>query len=154
MKHAGLTVLMMLVLSFANLTAADLHAQETQEPVVEEPKIRVLPPAYENQMVRLAEILGALHYLRELCGANEEQLWRDQIKNMIKQEEPTQERRAMLIARFNRAFAVSMKPTANAQMRQLRPITATSVKASGFQPKFQADTGGNRKSVCVHDNLA
>ena len=67
-------------------------------------KVLVLPPAYENQMMRLSEILGALHYLRELCGADEGQLWRDQMKNIIDQEEPTAERRAMMIARFNRGF--------------------------------------------------
>ncbi|MEL7429268.1 MAG: TIGR02301 family protein [Pseudomonadota bacterium] len=66
--------------------------------------IKVLPPAYDEQMMRLSEILGALHYLRELCGADEGQLWREQMQNMIEQEEPTAERRAMMIARFNRGF--------------------------------------------------
>ena len=80
------------------------HAQETTTEEPEAPKIRVLPPAYDNQMMRLAEILGALHYLRELCGAKEEQLWRDQMKNLLEKEEPTTERRALLIARFNRGF--------------------------------------------------
>lgn len=66
--------------------------------------VKVLPPAYDAQMMRLSEILGALHYLRELCGANEGQQWRDQMKNMIEKEEPTAERRAQMIARFNRGF--------------------------------------------------
>ena len=29
------------------------------------------PPPYEGELSRLAEILGALHYLRPLCGAKE-----------------------------------------------------------------------------------
>ena len=70
----------------------------------EAPQLNILPPAYEEQMMCLAEVLGALHYLRELCGANEEQLWRDEMKNLLEKEEPTAERRAMLIARFNRGF--------------------------------------------------
>ncbi|MEM7215860.1 MAG: TIGR02301 family protein [Pseudomonadota bacterium] len=75
------------------------HAQSEQTP-----KIRVLPPAYNNQMMRLSEILGALHYLRELCGAEEGQLWRNQMSNLIETEEPTEERRAQMIARFNQGF--------------------------------------------------
>ncbi len=82
------------------IVKVDPDAQEAPK----QPTITVLPPAYDDQMMRLAEILGALHYLRELCGAKEEQLWRDEMKNLIDQEEPTAERRAMLIARFNRGF--------------------------------------------------
>lgn len=85
-----------------------LHAQTNDETKVEEPvikpKITTLPPAYENQMLRLSEVLGALHYLRELCGANEGQKWRDEMQTMIKQEEPTDERKAQLIANFNHGF--------------------------------------------------
>ncbi|MEM9279852.1 MAG: TIGR02301 family protein [Pseudomonadota bacterium] len=79
-------------------------AQSTPEPKPEAPKIRVLPPAYDPQMMRLSEILGALHYLRELCEANEGQLWRDQMSTLIEQEKPTEERRAQMIARFNQGF--------------------------------------------------
>jgi uncharacterized protein (TIGR02301 family) len=32
---------------------------------------------YDEKLLRLSEILGAVHYLRELCGANEGQSWRD-----------------------------------------------------------------------------
>jgi len=67
-------------------------------------KPAILPPIYDSQMMRLSEILGALHYLRELCGANEGQQWREEMQNLIAEEEPTVERRAMLIARFNRGF--------------------------------------------------
>lgn len=74
------------------------------EQASEAPKIRVLPPAYDTQMMRLSEILGALHYLRELCDANEGQLWRSQMEEMISKEEPTDERRAQMIARFNQGF--------------------------------------------------
>ncbi len=68
------------------------------------PTIRTLPPAYDDQMMRLAEILGSLHYLRDLCGAEEEQLWRDQMQEMLDKEQPTQERQQKLTARFNRGF--------------------------------------------------
>ncbi|MGI9350991.1 MAG: TIGR02301 family protein [Rhizobiaceae bacterium] len=67
-------------------------------------KVTVLPPAYDPQMMRLSEILGALHYLRELCGANEGQLWRNEMSNLIDKEDPTEDRRAKMIARFNQGF--------------------------------------------------
>ena len=31
---------------------------------------------YDDRLMRLSEILGAVHYLRELCGANDGQAWR------------------------------------------------------------------------------
>jgi len=80
------------------------QSTETEEAQPEQPKIRVLPPAYDQQMMRLSEILGSLHYLRELCGANEGQLWRNQMQTLIEKEEPTSERKALLVARFNQGF--------------------------------------------------
>ncbi len=67
-------------------------------------QITTLPPAYDDQMMRLGEILGSLHYLRALCGADEEQLWRDEMQKLIEAEEPSDQRRAQLIASFNRGF--------------------------------------------------
>ena len=93
----------LLVLALAPLPAlAQSDGEAEAEP--EQPQVKVLPPAYDSQMMRLSEILGALHYLRELCGANEGQMWRDEMKNLIEKEEPTAERRAMMTARFNRGF--------------------------------------------------
>ena len=63
-----------------------------------------LPPAYEEQMLQLSEILGSLHYLRELCKSGEDGLWRAQMEEMITREEPGANRKAFLIARFNRGF--------------------------------------------------
>ena len=38
---------------------------------------------YDERLMRLSEILGAVHYLRELCGANDGQLWRDRMKELM-----------------------------------------------------------------------
>jgi len=88
----------------ASAFAQSTESESAEQEAPDGPKIKVLPPAYEAQMLRLSEILGALHYLRDLCNANEGQLWREQMQNMLQQEEPTAERRALLIARFNRGF--------------------------------------------------
>ena len=39
--------------------------------------------------MRLSEILGAVQFLRELCGTNEGALWRDQMQALIDAEQPT-----------------------------------------------------------------
>ncbi|MEL6374203.1 MAG: TIGR02301 family protein [Pseudomonadota bacterium] len=59
---------------------------------------------YDQRLMRLAEILGATHYLRELCGANDEQLWRQHMQALIKTEGSTALRRAELTRNFNRGY--------------------------------------------------
>ena len=54
--------------------------------------------------MRLAEILGAVHYLRELCGAQEGQVWRDQMKEILRNEGTTAVRRAKLVNAFNDGY--------------------------------------------------
>src|SRR5262249_30397425 len=51
-----------------------------------------------------AEILGALHYLRGICGANEGQKWRAEMQALIDAEAPAGERRTRMIASFNRGY--------------------------------------------------
>jgi uncharacterized protein (TIGR02301 family) len=61
-------------------------------------------PPYENDLQRLAEILGALHYLRGVCGANDGQTWRNEMQSLIDAEAPSGERRDRLIAKFNLGY--------------------------------------------------
>ncbi|MEQ9520036.1 MAG: TIGR02301 family protein [Parvibaculum sp.] len=58
----------------------------------------------ESDLVRLSEILGAVHHLREVCNANEGQLWRGKMQELLKLEEPSTDLKELLIARFNRAY--------------------------------------------------
>jgi uncharacterized protein (TIGR02301 family) len=67
-------------------------------------KIVETPPAYEGEMARLAEILGALHYLRPLCGAKDGSRWRNEMQALIDSEQPPPERRDRMIASFNRSY--------------------------------------------------
>ena len=53
---------------------------------------------------RLSEILGAVHYLRELCGANDGQAWRDRMKELMDAEGSTALRRAKLTRSFNNGY--------------------------------------------------
>lgn len=64
------------------------------------------PPPYDGDLMRLAEILGALHYLRPLCGASgETQKWRSEMQGFIDTEQPSDARRAKIIASFNRGYS-------------------------------------------------
>ena len=60
---------------------------------------------FENDLARLSEILGALHYLRALCGANEGAKWRGEMQALVEAEAPAgSPRRARMIASFNRGY--------------------------------------------------
>jgi uncharacterized protein (TIGR02301 family) len=62
------------------------------------------PAPYDGDLMRLAEILGALHYLRPLCGASEGNRWRDQMQALLGAETPSGERRDRLVANFNSGY--------------------------------------------------
>ncbi|MGI9384470.1 MAG: TIGR02301 family protein [Methyloligellaceae bacterium] len=98
--------------------AAPLAAQNRQrrQPPPAQPAAPAAPAAvvpapsspddrpYDDKLLRLSEILGAIHYLRELCGADEGQLWRDQMKAIVKAEGTTAIRRAKLVKEFNKGY--------------------------------------------------
>lgn len=59
---------------------------------------------YDNDLQRLAEILGSLQYLRGVCGAKEGQIWRGQMQALLDAEAPDGERRRKIAASFNRGY--------------------------------------------------
>jgi uncharacterized protein (TIGR02301 family) len=59
---------------------------------------------YDDKLLRLSEILGAIHYLRELCGANEGQYWRDRMREIMDAEGSSTLRRAKLTRAFNQGY--------------------------------------------------
>ena len=76
------------------LSATFAHAQATQGGRA----------PYESDLQRLSEILGALHYLRDICGAREGQIWRNEMQALVDAEAPTGDRRARMVASFNRGY--------------------------------------------------
>jgi uncharacterized protein (TIGR02301 family) len=79
-------------------------AAPAQEIIPVPPSNEAVAPPYDDGLLRLSEILGAIHYLRELCKANEGSLWRDQMQALIDAEQPDQLRRARFVDRFNRGY--------------------------------------------------
>src|SRR6201747_3235374 len=59
---------------------------------------------FDGDLQRLAEILGTLHYLRGICGTNEGPKWRNEMQALVDAETPSGERRARMIAAFNRGY--------------------------------------------------
>lgn len=59
---------------------------------------------YDDRLFRLTEILGAVHYLRELCSANDGQVWRDRMKELMDAEGSSALRRARLTRSFNQGY--------------------------------------------------
>jgi uncharacterized protein (TIGR02301 family) len=60
-------------------------------------------PPFQAKLERLSEILGSVHYLRNLCGGKTS-VWRDKMDELLSAENPTDERRSRLVARFNRGY--------------------------------------------------
>ncbi|MCA0276410.1 MAG: TIGR02301 family protein [Proteobacteria bacterium] len=80
----------MLALTLAASTALAVPARAAEAP-------------FEPGLMRLAEVLGSLHFLRNLCGEKGTQ-WRAEMEKLIQAENPTPERRARFIASFNRGY--------------------------------------------------
>ena len=59
---------------------------------------------YDKDLLRLSEILGAIHYLRALCGADEGQKWREQMRALVESEGTSALRRAKLVKSFNTGY--------------------------------------------------
>ncbi len=94
MRSSFRSVLAVTALAFA-IGALPARSQDSGGP---------LEPAYDPQLLRLSEILGSVYYLRRLCGATEGNTWRDQMQALIDAENPSPERRAKFVDRFNRGY--------------------------------------------------
>ncbi len=74
----------------AGILAAPLPASAVEAP-------------YAKKLDRLAEILGSLHFLRNLCGEKGD-AWRQQMEALLVSENPEPRRRESLIAEFNKGY--------------------------------------------------
>jgi uncharacterized protein (TIGR02301 family) len=79
-----------LAVALACIQAGPVKAQDTKP--------------YDEQLMRLAEILGAVHYLRELCSASDGQLWRQHMKTLIDAETTSAQRKARITRSFNQGY--------------------------------------------------
>lgn len=70
------------------------------------PVVQPDPPAppYEPDLLRLAEIMGSLAYLREVCGGRDAPAWRDRMVALVEAEGRVPSRRDRLTEAYNRGF--------------------------------------------------
>jgi uncharacterized protein (TIGR02301 family) len=100
MRIRPLLLSLLLVPSFA------LGVADAARPLAAAPTTEGAAPPYDDDLLRLAEILGGLHYLRPLCGATgEAQRWRDEMAALIETEQPSDTRKGKMIASFNRGYS-------------------------------------------------
>ena len=91
-----------LVLGFA-LAFPALAQQATETPAT--PPVEGKPAPYDERLERLSEILGAVHYLRNLCVGKAEDDWRAAAQRIIALEAGTEpKRQEKLTAAFNRGY--------------------------------------------------
>ena len=87
------------------------------EPAV--PQTAPAPP-YEPQLLRLAEVMGALAYLRDLCGLQDGDKWRARMSALLEAEAPTEARKERLAGAYNKGFrayeAIYRTCTPNAEL--------------------------------------
>ena len=62
------------------------------------------PPPYEPQLLRLAEMMGALAYLRDLCGADDGAEFRTKMKSLLDADGLSESQRDLLAGAYNRGF--------------------------------------------------
>jgi uncharacterized protein (TIGR02301 family) len=99
---------LILVLLFS-LAVAPALGQQKKKAVEEETKIEAPPVAekpapYDTRLMRLAEILGSVSYLRNLCKGSESE-WRQMMQDLLAEDTTNEpQRAARLTAAFNRGY--------------------------------------------------
>jgi uncharacterized protein (TIGR02301 family) len=74
------------------------------QPAPAPPPAAERPPPYEPQLLRLAEMTGALAYLRNLCGAGDGEKFRAKMAELLEAEGVSEARRDLLAGAYNRGF--------------------------------------------------
>lgn len=99
-RHKALPLLRKALMTRASpLLAACLAVGITATPA----PARAAEAPFEPGLMRLAEVLGSLHFLRNLCGEKGDQ-WRVEMEKLLESENPDPDRRARFIASFNRGY--------------------------------------------------
>jgi uncharacterized protein (TIGR02301 family) len=138
LKHA-IAALAFSVISAQPLLSAERPPQAAPAPAPP-PQPDVKP--YDPQLLRLAEILGALTYLRGVCGATDADAWHKRMQTLLAAEGTTAIRKDRLAGAFNRGvegYALSYRTcTANAHMIIERFLAEGSQIARDVENRFGA----------------
>ena len=101
-----LAAILGLVLAIAPAGAPAQTKAAAPKAAPEPPKPPPEPPLapYEAQLLRLAELMGTLAYLRDLCGDADGEQWRQRMSAVIDAEATSPARREKLAGAYNKGF--------------------------------------------------
>jgi len=91
------------VLGLCGLPATAQQTPAKPAPVETAPPIDATPP-YEPQLLRLAQMMGALAFLRDLCGDGDGRTFHDKMTALLEAEARSQSRKETLAGAYNRSF--------------------------------------------------
>ncbi len=92
--------------------AAPKEAPKEAPKPPEAPPPTAAPAAYERELMRLAEVLGSLAFLRDLCRAPDAAEWPRRMQALLEAEGTAQDRRERLAGRYNlgyKSFALTYR---------------------------------------------
>ena len=93
----------LLIAAAAVFASAELACAQSPPPPPAPPDISDARP-YDDKLIRLSVVLGAVHYLRELCGGNDGAVWRDRMRELIETDKGSALRRVKLTKSFNHGY--------------------------------------------------
>ncbi len=85
------------------MAAASLAHAQSPPPPAAPAEISDARP-YDDKLIRLSVVIGAVHYLRELCGGNDGAVWRDRMRELIDTDKGSALRRVKLTKSFNHGY--------------------------------------------------
>lgn len=99
-------VFVMFQVGWTGAALAQIDTPSPTHPATKPRQPAVDPDArpYDAQIYELSKILGAVHYLRALCGSDEGQVWRNQMRELVNAEGTNPYRRANLVNTFNKGY--------------------------------------------------
>lgn len=101
----ALAVLVLAAVAGFGVVPVAAQDKDTKEKPAETAAPEEKPAPYDDRLARLSEIMGAVHYLRNLCIDKGEPEWRDAMQKLIDSETATEpKRRARMIAAYNRGY--------------------------------------------------
>ncbi|MBW8302229.1 MAG: TIGR02301 family protein [Hydrogenophaga sp.] len=107
MRATGFSAKVFFVAAAFALGSLPASAQTPESPAAPEatPESTEKPAPYDDKLARLSEIIGAVHYLRNLCNTESEPEWREAMQKLVDTETATEpKRRARMVSAYNRGY--------------------------------------------------
>lgn len=121
---------------------AEKPSAEPAPPSAPKPEVPANARPYDPQLLRLAELLGALTTMRQLCGAGDAEQWRARMQGLLDAEGTSQDRRDRLAGAYNhslRGYGLTYRQcTANARLVIERFLDESSRLARDVANRYRA----------------